>query len=149
RSGGLPSGPAGTDCMNAADVVAALDLPAVARVDQRVPKKLLIEHGAPTTADKRRINEGVDEVRWLAALKPATVGVPSFRDSAREYLEIAVLSVTFRPVSRPGRLVELIHRAVPYPLILVAAVGDGLELSLAHKRWSQGEAGATVLDGAL
>ena len=31
----------------------ASDLPASAKVDQRVPKKLLIENGAPTAADKR------------------------------------------------------------------------------------------------
>ena len=34
-------------------LLAALDLPASSRVDQRVPKKLLLEHGAPTAADKR------------------------------------------------------------------------------------------------
>ena len=39
--------------MNPATVIAALNLPADARVDQRVPKKLLVENGAPTAADKR------------------------------------------------------------------------------------------------
>ena len=68
--------------MNRADLIAALDLPPGSRVDQRVPKKLLLEH-APTPADRRRINEGIDEVQWLAALKPATVGVPLYRDDVR------------------------------------------------------------------
>jgi len=135
--------------VNAADLIAALDLPASARVDQRVPKKLLVENGAPTAADKRRINEGLEEVHWLAALKPTTVGVPEFRDAAREYLEIAVLSAVLRAGAQANRLAELIHRAVPYPVFLVVSHGDALALSLAHKRWSQGEAGATVLDGAL
>lgn len=133
--------------MNAADLIAALDLPAGARVDQRVPKKLLVENGAPTAADKRWINEGIEEVHWLAALKPTTIGVPEFRDFTREYLEIAVLSAVLRAGAQANRLAELIHRAVPYPVFLIAAQGDALALSLAHKRWSQGEAGATVLDG--
>jgi hypothetical protein len=135
--------------VNGAALVAALDLPAGARVDQRVPKRLLVEHGAPTAADRRRMNEGIDDVQWLAALKPSTVGVPAFRDSTREYLEIAVLSVTLRAAARWDRLAELVHRAVPYPLILVAALGDGLELSLAHKRSSQAVTDAIVLDGGL
>jgi adenine-specific DNA-methyltransferase len=42
--------------------------------------------------------------------------------------------------------VELIHRTTPYPLVLVGQHGDTVGLSLAHKRWSQGEAGKTVLD---
>jgi hypothetical protein len=54
-----------------------------------------------------------------------------------------------RATAQTARLAELIHRAVPYPLLLIATQGDALTISLAHKRWSQGEAGATVLDGAL
>ena len=96
--------------MNAADVVAALDLPAGARLDQRVPKKLLVEHGAPTGADKRRINAGVEEVRWIATLKPTTIGVPLFRDEARDYLEIAVLAATLRTDAKAGRLVGVMRR---------------------------------------
>jgi hypothetical protein len=135
--------------MKAADVITALALPPEARVDQRVSKKLLVENGAPTAADKRRINEGIEELLWLAALKPTTIGVPEYRDDAREYLEIAVLSLTLRPDAKTGRLVELIHRAIPYPLLLVAEQSDNLTLSLAHKRWSQGEVGKVVLDGEL
>jgi hypothetical protein len=129
------------------ELVAALDLPPGARVDRRVPKTLLVEHGAPTAADKRRINEGIAEVHWVATLKPTTIGVPALRDEVREYLEIAVLSVTLRAEAKVERLAELIHRAVPYPVLLLVAEGARLTLSLAHKRWSQGEAGATVLDG--
>jgi hypothetical protein len=133
--------------MTAADLIAALDLPPGARVDRRVPKTLLVEHGAPTAADKRRINEGIEEVQWVATLKPTTIGVPALRDAVREYLEIAVLSVALRAEAKTERLSELLHRAVPYPVFLLVVEGTRLTLSLAHKRWSQGEAGAMVLDG--
>jgi hypothetical protein len=135
--------------MTATSVIAALCLPADARVDQRVPKKLLVENGAPTAADKRQINDGIEELHWLAALKPATIGVPVFRDDYREYLEIAVLSLTLRAGAKAPRLTELIHRAIPYPVFLIQSQPGGLTLSLAHLRWSQGQSGQTVLDGPL
>ena len=135
--------------MTAASVIAALCLPADARVDQRVPKKLLVENGAPTAADKRQINDGIEELHWPAALKPATIGVPIFRDDTREYLEIAVLALTLRAGSKAPRLTELIHRAIPYPVFLIQSQPGGLVLSLAHLRWSQGQSGQTVLDGPL
>jgi hypothetical protein len=62
------------------------------------------------------------------------------------------------------RLAELVHRAVPYPVLLIqtlvpsaaATSDDGpsrrpaqLALSLAHKRLAQNEAGKMVLDGEL
>jgi hypothetical protein len=135
--------------MKVRDIIDALDLPSETGINRRVPKKLLVENGAPTAADKRQINEGIEELLWLAALKPTTIGVPEYRDDIREYLEIAVLSVVLRSPAKTRRLVELIHRAIPYPLLLVAAQSDNLTLSLAHKRWSQGDAGKMVLDDAV
>lgn len=132
--------------MNFAPVINALALPPDARVDQRVPKKLMMEQGAPTAADKRQIQDGIEEMLWVAALKPTNIGVSIFRDEEREYLEIAVLTATLRAAAKPTRLIELIHRAIPYPVVLVAAHGDTVSLSLAHKRWSQGEKGKVVLE---
>ena len=132
--------------MSIATLINALALPPDARVDQRVPKKLLLEQGAPTAADKRYLQDGIEEMIWVAVLKPTIIGVPIFRDDEREYLEIVVLSVELRPAAKPPRLVELIHRAVPYPVVLVAAHGDTVSLSLAHKRWSQGEKGKVVIE---
>ena len=138
--------------MNRSDVVSALNLPESARVDQRVPKKLLLENGAPTASDKRLITDAIEDIQWLAALKPNTIGVPEYRDTQREYLEIAVLAVTLRGAIKPtslSRLVELVHRAVPYPVLLLLVDEPTLILSLAHKRWAQNEAGKIVLDGDL
>jgi hypothetical protein len=152
--------------MTVSDLIAALALPASCRVDQRVPKKMLIENGAPTAADKRLLNDSIEEIQWIAALKPNTVGVPDHRDEDREYLEVAVLSIATRgaqvAAEREGaaptanasakpvnttRLSELVHRAVPYPLLLLLATPQGVLVSVAHKRWAQNEAGKVVLDG--
>jgi hypothetical protein len=144
------------------DVISALALPDRTRLDQRVPKKMLAEH-APTSADRRLLTDGIEEMQWVAALKPGTVAIPEHRSEEREYLEVAVLAVQVRASHvRPSqllRLTELVHRAVPYPVFLVQALagaeGTGkdsvepLAISLVHKRASQNEASKTVLDGEL
>ncbi len=130
-------------------LVAALGLPEGAAVGRRIPKKLLLDTAAPTAADKRAITDGIDELHWLAALKPGTVGIPAYHDEVREYLEIAILSIALRPEASAGRIVELVHRAIPYPVLLIAHSGAGIGLSLAHKRRAHNEAGKTVLDGEL
>lgn len=48
--------------MNTADVAAAFDLPASAHVDHRVPKTPLVANSAPNSADKYRINKGVEAI---------------------------------------------------------------------------------------
>ena len=157
-----------THHLTADDVVKALALPERARVDQRVPKKMLAEHGAPTAADRRLLTDGIEELQWIAALKPGTVAIPEHRADGREYLEVAVLRVQVRAThgkaSQWLRLAELVHRAVPYPVLLIQALAASAEgttaghtpnppaqlaVSLAHKRSAQNEAGKMVLDGEM
>lgn len=134
-------------------VLDALALPDNAKVEQRIPKKLLVEQGAPTAADKRQIQDGIEELQWVAALKPTNIAVPAFRDAEREYLEVAVLTAVFRQNAKVARLTELIHRAVPYPVLLVSSYRDGdtdgIAVSAAHKRFAQNEAGKFVVDEIL
>lgn len=135
--------------MTVQDLIAALELPASCHVGQRIPKKLLVENGAPTAADKRNITEGIEEIQWVASLKPSSIGVPEYRDETREYLEIAVLHIALRQNAKAARIAELTHRAVPYPILLLLTAQDKLTLSMAHIRWAQNEAGKVVLDGGL
>lgn len=133
--------------MTGEDIIASLELPAASRVDRRVPKTLLVEHGAPTSTDKRRISEGIEQIEWVSTLKPTTIGVAAYRDDMREYVEIAVLHLVLRGQAKSERLVELVHRAIPYPVLAVVGLPERLLISAAHKRWSQAEAGKTVLEG--
>ena len=145
-------------------LISALSLPTSCRVDQRVPKKMLVENGALTSADKRLINDAIEEIQWLAALKPNTVGVAEYRDDDRDYAEVVVLWIAMRHTSQDDstpagsaasharsvditRLAELVHRAVPYPVLLLLTAPQGLYLSLAHKRWAHNDAGKVILDG--
>ena len=141
--------PAFDKSVTAAEVVGALGLPPTSLVNRRVPKTLLLENAAFTSGDKKLIREGIESVTWVAALKPAVIGVPEYRDAEREYLEIAVLTLEMREESRPARLIEIIHRAIPYPVLLIADEGSRVSVSCAHKRRSQSEADRMVLDGEV
>ena len=128
--------PEATSRMSFAPVIDALAIPPNARVDQRVPKKLLLEQSAPTAADKRQIQDGIEELALggraqahqyrRAGLPGRRTGVSGDRGAHRH--------VSAPPRSRL-RLIELIHRAIPYPLVLVAA----------HGRHRQPVAGAQTL----
>lgn len=135
--------------MDAITIIDALNIPSEALVNQRIPKKLLLEQGIPTAADKRLIREALAELFWVAALKSSTLGIPVYRDSLREYLEIAVLTASLRTLERLTRLTELLHRVIPYPVVLIVSDPETVSLSLIHKRWALSESEKTVLDGEL
>jgi len=135
-----------TEAAILATIIAALDLPPRARVDTRVPKKMLVEQGAPTASDKRAIQDGIDELQWIAALKPTTIAIPAFTDQTHDYSEIAVITAVFRPNARTARLTELIHRAIPYPVLLITNGAGGVALSVAPKRAAQNKGDKVVVE---
>ena len=127
-------------------VIQALQLPDNAIINRRIPKKMLVEQANPTAVGKRQLQEGIEQLIWVSALKPSGIGVPAFRDESREYLEIALLKLELRVGAKADRIMELIHRAIPYPVVLVTGHNGKVSLSLAHKRHSQAEEGQMVME---
>jgi hypothetical protein len=89
--------------MSIAVLIDAFRLPVQALVAHRIPCKLLVEQGAPTAADKRLINDTVDELWWRAALKPGTIGVPASSGPDGEVIELALVAVQLKPDSRDAQ----------------------------------------------
>jgi len=112
----------------------ALALPPSAQMERRVPKALLADHGATGAGDRKLVEGGIERLRWRASLKPATIGVPAVADDARDYREIAVLTLEARDGANTARLAKIAHAAIPYPLILIIGNGAQGMLSLAPKR---------------
>lgn len=131
-------------------VLQALDLPPESRVNMRVAKKILAEQAGFATGDRRSLQDGIEACLWVAALKPENIAVPAYKDEQREYLEIAVLSLELRPGAKAAnRIQELVHRAIPYPVLLITQTDSGVMLSVGHKRASLGEKNTVVLESLV
>ena len=157
-----PRNPGGIDLLTPADLLAALALPTETAVGTRVPKRHLDEalrDGAAPAALRRAVADGVAELTWAASLKPATAGVPAFRDDTRTVTEVQVFTLARRPGfpaagRRADALAEAVHRAVKYPLLLVTGPHPddpptAPVLTLAELRDSRAEKDAVVLDGPV
>jgi len=127
-----------------------MNLPASCKLGKRVFKKLFHENADLSVADRNTFTEDIDNVIWQYTLKPDTLPVKPYTDAQREYTEIAMLEVILKTQRRTGRIAEIIHRAIPYPVFLVFTYNNpGREttmaiVSLAHKRFSQAEMNAIV-----
>lgn len=120
--------------MTPGELHAALALPESTRLHKRVFKKLFLENGDLRPADKRVLTDSVGTVTWSYTLKPTTLPIRPFRDDAHEYDEIAVIDIEVTARKAAARVAELVHRAIPYPVLLVAYDDAGVSLSAAPKR---------------
>jgi len=103
------------NAMTPDQLIAALALP-IGPPPRRVPKASLSDH-APTAADRRLIDSALARLDWTAGLNPANIGVPAGEAEGLTIDTINLLSATTRG-PMPPRLAEILHRAIPKPVIL-------------------------------
>lgn len=149
-------------------LLSRLGFPDASYLGKRVFKKHFFENATLTPADKKSLQDDVGTITWQYTLKPSTTQIKPYADEQREYLEVAVLEITLRSPRNYKRLAEVIHRAIPYPMLLVFVQNSGMgrdeleddensenvpketeskvTFSVAPKRFSQAEKGAVVVE---
>ncbi|MDA3862837.1 MAG: DUF4391 domain-containing protein [Deltaproteobacteria bacterium] len=129
------------------DVLNGISFPEAALLSKRVPKKQFFLNGELVSRDKKLFRNKVKNVYWEYTLKPSTCKVLPFMDNEREYLEVAILLIEMISQKGHKRIAEIIHRMIPYPLMLCFYTEtDKFALSIAPKRFSQVEQGAFVVE---
>lgn len=130
-----------------ADIRAALALPPTGAPARRLPKDVLAQHGAANAADRKLIDSAIERLDWWATLSPATVGIAAGVDAERPVPAIQLLAMTAR-AEPTQRLLTMIHRAIPVPIILATALpgGAGTRLSLAALRRAERVADLMVVE---
>ena len=141
--------PPNTHAFKADAFYAQLGFPDGSLLDKRIFKRMVLEHGELTASDKRTLSDDVGKLTWKYTLKASTVQVLPYEDAEREYLEVAVVEALLSSRRRATRIAEMIQRAIPYPVLLVLVEGNGLCVSVAHKRFSQAEKGSIVAEDFL
>ncbi len=124
----------------------AMAVPEACYLGKRVFKRLFHENAKLGATDKKALQEDIDTIIWQYTFKPSTIPIQAYEDHQREYLEVHVLQADLKTMKRTSRIIEVIHRAIPYPLVVVLIYGKMCALSLAHKRFSQAEKGAIVAE---
>jgi len=132
--------------MSTQDAISAFRIPLNARVDKRIPKKTLVDNAHLNASEKKLVFDFVEEMQWVAALKPSNIAVPAFNDNTREYIEVAVIQAKLKSENKNLKIAQAIHRAIPYPVVLVCHYGESANVSFAHKRWSQGQSDKIVIE---
>jgi hypothetical protein len=113
---------------------------------RRVPKASLADN-APTVGDRRVIDAKLARLDWVAAISPTTAGIAGATMGGMNVATINLLAARTRG-PMPPRIAEIIHRAIPQPVILIHATEEPEEpaaISLAPKRADERVAGRVIV----
>ncbi|WP_032375257.1 DUF4391 domain-containing protein [Rhodococcoides fascians] len=121
----------------------------------RVPKKTLVEQAASQTVDATLITRAVAHATVQAVLRADNLKIPNYVDEHRRIDDIAVFHVELSDAASSAdtrRLVELLHRSMPRPLILFISSprdGESVSLALTHTNLSDSDRATSVIEQSL
>jgi Domain of unknown function (DUF4391) len=106
----------------------ALAIPEAAQVKRRIPKDQL-DQTSLKPADRRRLESSLEALWWLAVLRPSTVAIPATLAAP----ELPVLGAVLLPSAARHPIAAMLHRCIPYPVLLLTRQEAILELSVGPK----------------
>ena len=123
-----------------------LGLPKSCELDRTIFKKMLSDNVNLDATDKKALKDDVAKIKWTHILKPSTINIEAYADKTREYAEVAILSVDLSKPNRAKRIAGFIHKAIPYPTLLVMAHKEQIAIGVANKRINQADKSKWVVE---
>ena len=117
----------------------SLKLPTTCVANQKLPKAFFKRNFELTLSEKKLIDDFsiVQQLEIVALINHETANIPAFNDATTSYEEIVVLAVqtTNEQFDRQhNKIIELIHKYIPNPIVLIVYDNQKLVLSVAEKR---------------
>ena len=125
-----------------------LALPRSSEVGKRIFKKLFYENGQLNATDKKAFQEDIDFIEIRNSLSPSSSNIQAYRDDENEYEEIQILHVALSSGKRVSRIADVIQKAVPYPVVIVASCNDDICINAAFKRINKADQSKLVIEEA-
>lgn len=116
--------------------------PQQALFNRSVPKNKIYAHARPRKSVKEKFVAQVSEIIWKYKLSPATTNLPP-RDG---YSEIQVFEIALREQELGNDVINVIDKAIPYPLIFHLRYQNRIKIVAAYKRPAQDGTGGWVME---
>lgn len=123
--------------MNFDELIKQLNIPQGSYSGRVIPKVAFYEEANLISADKKKIRDITNKVKWLYQLKPETTRIVGFRNKDIDYSEISIIHVDIDGISNAEKVIDVIQKSIQYPILLFITSGDNLVFSVAEKRINQ------------
>lgn len=111
-----------------ADNINILNLPAKTIYGKFIPKEKLYNHADINASTKEKFVRQIERITWTNKISPETVNV-----KPGKYSEIEVLRIDLKDGNIDDKLIQIIDRAIPYPILFVIYYNDYFYLTMPYK----------------
>lgn len=111
-----------------ADNINILNLPAKTVYGKFIPKEKLYNHADINASTKEKFVRQIERITWINKISPETVNVKSGK-----YSEIEVFRIDLKDGNIDDKLIQIIDRVIPYPILFVINYNGYFYLTMAYK----------------
>ena len=138
-----------------------IKVPDAAIVNNIVPKQDIFEATGMTKSDKDYFVRYVKQIRWLYKFDDASVRIKPYETEEKSYLEAELISIKLKKEfqeynhntgnfhrfdARLDRIVDILLRFIPYPILLCAEFNDEIKFYVSHISESKSDYDKITLD---
>ena len=110
------------------DNINILNLPVKTVYGKSIPKEKLYNHADINASTKERFVRQIERITWTNKISPETVNV-----KPGKYSEIEVFRIDLKDGNIDDKLIQIIDRAIPYPILFVIYYNDYFYLTMPYK----------------
>jgi hypothetical protein len=104
-----------------ADYNKIFQIPDKAILNSKISKAFFLKHFQLSSAEKRFLNQDIENMTWIASLRPNTVNISALVTDVQSFEEIQIIICQLRVDLKNNlqKVTELIQKYLPYPVLLV------------------------------
>ena len=121
--------------------------PNTAIVNNIIPKQDIFEATKMNKADKDYFVRYIKQIRWMYKFDDASIRIKSYETEEKSYLEVELISIKLKKEfqeynhntgnyhrydARLDRIVDILLRFIPYPILLCAEFNDEIKFYVSH-----------------
>ena len=111
-----------------ADNINILNLPAKTVYGKFIPKEKLYNHTDINALTKEKFVRQIERITWTNKISPETVNV-----KPGKYSEIEVFRINLKDSNIDDKLIQIIDRAIPYPILFAICYNGYFYLTMPYK----------------
>lgn len=125
-----------------------LGLPQSCLLERRLTKAFFLKNFPLKSDEKKILNSTIHSMQWLASVKPSTTNIQSVKTEDYVFEELQIFQVTIpdEAFSKQKKIIALIHKYIPYQIVLILHSDKHLLYSVCDKRINKADTSKRTIE---
>ena len=114
-----------------------LNIPERNVLDKKLTKAFFLKNFSLSASEKKTLNTSIQQMSWLASIKPVTANIPAVINDEYKYEEIQVMVCTVTDNTldtHAEKCIQLFQKYIPYQMLVIVEDSNEYQVNVCDKR---------------